>query len=455
MKITVILPLHNSEKYIKECMDSIINQTLQEIEIICIDSGSDATSDIIRSYAEKDRRVHYLYDSNSSYGYKINKGISLAQGTYIAIVESDDYIRIDMLQILFESAEKYHVDFIKADYKKFIDISGRRIESEVKHLVNQSRYNCVINMQEEPEVRNYVGYSIWAGIYRKKFLISNHLYLNETQGASYQDTGFSILATLLAQTVYFSDHQLYHYRLDNNDSSVKSQKKYRCIIDEFCWLKEQMQRNNLHKEEFTNFYKNKKLMSYFWNYNRLLPEYQRKFLEEIHEEMEIEFAKKASYFKILNHQQVREVKILCGDIGETHKFNQDRTMLKRDLLQIAKIFREKEEIVIFGAGKYGEVMAELNYIFLKGNVVAICDNYINKLNRKVSGLLVEEPKETVLKHKSAFYIIANKQKAQEILDQLRDYGISRDSVYLLERMPEKAALLETILELYEDGKKDV
>ncbi|MBE5978964.1 MAG: glycosyltransferase [Paenibacillaceae bacterium] len=455
MKITVILPLHNSEKYIKECMDSIINQTLQEIEIICIDSGSDATSNIIGSYAENDRRVHYLYDSNSSYGYKINKGISLAQGTYIAIVESDDYIRSDMLQILYETAEKYQVDFIKADYKKFIDIGGRRIESEFKHLANQSRYNCVINVQEEPEIRYYVGYSIWAGLYQKDFLISNHLYLNETQGASYQDTGFSVLATLLSKKVYFSDHQLYHYRLDNNNSSVKSQKKYSCIIDEFCWLKKQMQLNHLNGEDFTNFYKNKKLISYFWNYKRLLLEFRKKFIEEIHEEMEFEFGNEDSYFKTLNYEQVREVKILCGDIGETHKFDQDRTMLKKDLLQIAKIFREKEEIVIFGAGKYGEDLAELNYIFLKGNVVAICDNDINKINREVRGLLVEEPKETVLKHKNAFYVIANRHKPQEILDQLRVSGISPDSVYLLQRMPEKAALLETILELHEDGKKDV
>lgn len=446
-KITVILPLHNSEKYIKECMDSIINQTLQEIEIMCIDSSSDGTSDIVGAYAEKDKRVKYVYNSNTSYGFKINKGIALSQGKYITIVESDDYIRSDMLQILYEIAEKNEVDFIKADYKKFIDINGKRFESEVKHLPNQLLYNCGINMQEELEIRGYVGYSIWAGIYRKEFLVANQLHLNESLGASYQDTGFAILVTLLAQRGYFTDHQLYRYRIDNNDSSVKSQKKYRCIIDEFCWIKEQMQIKGLDKEECIAFYKSKKLMSYIWNYQRLLPEYRKKFLEEIHEEIENEYLGQAYYMKNLSFQQVDEVKILHGELEIINKFEQVSLAIKENFRQVTAVFEAKDKIVIFGAGKYGEVLVELNHILNKNNIVAICDNDIRKHNMKIRGIPVQNPRDTVFKHKNAFYVIANNRNGKEILTQLKEYGIFEDSIYVSEKLPGKSILLEAVLEL--------
>nr|WP_024837789.1 glycosyltransferase [Clostridium sp. 12(A)] len=447
-KVTVILPLHNSEKYIRECIDSIINQTLQEIEIICIDSGSDGTSDIINSYAESDKRIQYLYDSNSSYGYKINKGIALSQGTYVAIVESDDYIRSDMLQILFEVAEKSQVDFIKADYKKFIDINGRRIETDVKHLVDQSLYNRVINIQEVPEINNHTGYSIWAGLYRKEFLISNNLYLNETPGASYQDTGFSILVNLLSNKVYYIDCQLYRYRIDNSDSSVKSQNKYRCIIDEFSWIKEQMQLRNINKEKYIYLYNNKKLMSYFWNYQRLSPEYQKKFLEEIHEDVE-EFFNNDIFMKSLSPQQIDEVKILHGDERAINKFKQNSLDIQNNIQQTAAIFKTKDEIVIFGAGKYGEVLIELNHILNQNNIVSICDNDTSKHNFKLSNLAVKNPFETVLEHKNAFFVIANKRNGKEILSQLVEYGISHNSIYISEKLAGKTALLEAVLELPE------
>jgi glycosyltransferase involved in cell wall biosynthesis len=447
MKVTVILPLHNSEKYLKECMNSITNQTLHEIEVICIDSGIDKTADIIHSYAENDRRIKYIYDENSSYGYKINKGIELAQGKYVAIVESDDYIKDDMIQILYEQAEENQVDIVRADYRKFIDINGNRIESEVKCSSSQRLYNHVINMKEEPETKNYLGYSIWASLYKKSFLNANQLHLNETPGASYQDTGFAVLVALKAQKIYFTNHQLYRYRIDNKDSSVKSQEKNNCIIEEFNWIKKQMQLIGLNKEEDIVFYKDKKLISYFWNYQRLLPEYQEKFLDEIHEEIECEFLGKTFYMKGLSFQQVDAVKILHGEVDSIDKFEQDSFAIQENFRQVASVFETKDKIVIFGAGKYGEALVELNHILNKDNIVAICDNDIRKHNMKIRGVPVQNPLETVLAHKSAFYVIANKKNGKEILTQLKEYGIFQDSIYISEILPGKTVLLEAVLEL--------
>lgn len=450
IKITIILPLHNSKAYMEECIKSIVNQTLQDFELICIDSGSDETSNIIRSYAKNDNRIKYIYDSNSSYGYKINKGITLSQGKYIAIVESDDYIRDDTMQILYELAEKNHVDFIKADYIKFIYLNGKRVEAGVENIPNQSLYNRVINLNEEPEIKDYIGYSIWAGLYRKEFLVSNKLFLNETPGASYQDTGFATLITLMAQKLYFTDQQLYRYRIDNNDSSVKSQIKYRCIIEEFCWIKKQMQLRNLKKIEDIDFYKNKKLVSYFWNYQRLLPEYQLMFLNEIKEEMENEFYLESPYMETVSTQQLEEIKILHGDVVAIDELGRSRLTTQRNFEQVVAILKNEKEVVIYGAGRYGEIVVKLSIILSSNNIVAICDGDKQKHDREIAGLKIENPLETVIKHKNSFYIIANKKNSEEISLQLKDLGILQENMYAIKAIPGKSELLEAVLRLPEN-----
>lgn len=448
MKVSIIVPLHNSRKYISECMDSIINQTLDDIEIICIDSGSDETSKIIQSYACKDKRIKYIYDSNSSYGYKINKGIVLAKGKYIAIVESDDYIRNDMMQILYELAENNNVDFVKSDFKKCIDLNNERIEFGIEQLPNLELYNRVINIQEEPVIKEYIGYNIWVGLYLKEFLVSNSIFLNESEGASYQDTGFSVLITLIAQRVYFSNHQLYRYRIDNNDSSVKSQLKYKCIINEFHWLKEQMNIKNLKKSEDIIFYKDKKLISYLWNFQRLLPEYQIKFLNEIKEEMKNEFPDDSFYISSASSEKLQIINILKGSTEEAVKLKQNGTTAKRYLENALKIISNKKSVVIFGAGVYGKALIEMIDILQKGKVVAICDNDIKKHDKELFKLKIEDPRNAALKFKDAFFIIANKEYYYEIRKQLEHYGIQPDNIYAIKEIPSKYMLLEAIAEIY-------
>ena len=94
--ISVIVPVHNTKKYLQECLDSILNQTYNDIEIICVDSSTDESVSILDEYSKINSRIHHVYNCNSSYGYKINLGIAVANGEYISIVDSDDYIESNM-----------------------------------------------------------------------------------------------------------------------------------------------------------------------------------------------------------------------------------------------------------------------------------------------------------------------------------------------------------------------
>src|SRR5690554_5825547 len=92
-KVTVIVPFFNSENYIRECIESLVNQTLKELEIICINDGStDGSYEIVQEYAQRDDRIVLISKYNTGYGHSMNLGLSLAKGEYIGILESDDYV---------------------------------------------------------------------------------------------------------------------------------------------------------------------------------------------------------------------------------------------------------------------------------------------------------------------------------------------------------------------------
>ena len=136
IKVSVILPSLNVANYIRECIESTLKQTLREIEIICVDAGSeDGTRQILQEYVQKDNRVLVIDSNIKSYGAQVNMGIQAAKGEYVAILETDDYVLNDMYEKLYDAARKYKLEYVMADYISFFDdIDGRRKIFKVQTL---------------------------------------------------------------------------------------------------------------------------------------------------------------------------------------------------------------------------------------------------------------------------------------------------------------------------------
>lgn len=119
-KISVIIPVYNTEKYLKKCLDSIIFQTLEDIEIICIDDCSlDFSKQILEEYSNKDGRIKLIYnEKNMGLSYTRNRGIDSANGQYIRFVDSDDFMDLNSLEDTFFLADKYDLDFLKFRYER-------------------------------------------------------------------------------------------------------------------------------------------------------------------------------------------------------------------------------------------------------------------------------------------------------------------------------------------------
>ena len=129
IKVSVLMPSLNVVRYIRECMESVISQTMKEMEVLCIDAGStDGTLEILEEYVQKDRRVRLIKADKKSYGHQMNLGLKEAVGEYIGVVETDDLIRPKMYEELYAAARKNNADYVKSDFDIFTTLEdGQRI----------------------------------------------------------------------------------------------------------------------------------------------------------------------------------------------------------------------------------------------------------------------------------------------------------------------------------------
>lgn len=158
-KVSIIIPTYNVEMYLVECMESVVRQTLKDIEIICINDGStDSSLEILKRYAEKDDRIIIVDKENGGYGIAMNIGLEKATGEYIGIVEPDDFVPINMYEDLYEIAKENNLDFVKADFYRFKrnDNNGN-MELTYNHLSDDAgNYNKVFNPSQTPAAVNYI-----------------------------------------------------------------------------------------------------------------------------------------------------------------------------------------------------------------------------------------------------------------------------------------------------------
>ncbi|PWM73570.1 MAG: hypothetical protein DBX45_05415 [Oscillospiraceae bacterium] len=263
-KVSVILPSLNVKEYIAECIQSVCNQTLRDIEIICVDAGStDGTLELIEQAENADSRIKLVKSPKKSYGLQMNLGVQHAHGKYIAIVETDDYILPNMLNYLYEVCERNDLDFAKADFYRFTrEDNGEEIRYLNQLSAKSEYYNRVINPRVEKEVFTFV-MNTWSGIYKKNFLEKEKIFHNETPGASFQDTSFWFQTFSKAKRVYFVNKPFYMNRRDNPNSSVYSTKKTYAFCDEYAFLYEQLFSNGANKDLMPQFqlYRYKAYMS--------------------------------------------------------------------------------------------------------------------------------------------------------------------------------------------------
>lgn len=235
IKVSVIIPVYNAERYLAQCLDSVLRQSLQELEVICVDDGStDRSLDILHKYAQQDARVHIIRQKNQYAGIARNHGMQVARGKYLAFLDADDYYIDKALERLFQFAEKNNLDFIKGGFC-YLDTQNN-CQYTTLYSINSSigsfQRGRVISFQGLPVRLLNVADVPWNGLYRRSFLEQNKITFNALRCVN--DHSFYIHCLLKAERVMITDVFVACYRVEQSDSLVGSKANhYSCHLDSY------------------------------------------------------------------------------------------------------------------------------------------------------------------------------------------------------------------------------
>lgn len=261
-EVSVIIPVYNSEKYLKRCLDSVVNQTLENFEIIIVNDGSsDNSLNILNEYKQKYSQIILLNQNNKGQAVARNRALDIAKGEYISFVDSDDFIENNMLELMYKEAVASNVDMVICNWDR-VDSVGRVLSTK-NHIEYQ---NQILNQYET--IREFFlnknelieGFS-WNKIIRKS-LFNQVRYLN----MKYEDipTMFQIL-TRISKCKYIN-HTLYHY-VQHNSSTVHSKTEENVL---FFIKAVKMVRAILEKENLLTAFEHE---YYVYSSNKFLSEY--------------------------------------------------------------------------------------------------------------------------------------------------------------------------------------
>lgn len=284
VKISVIMPIYNVERFLREALDSVVKQTLDDLEILCVNDGSTDTSlEILKEYAKIDPRIRIINQKNAGYGAAMNKGLNNATGKYVAVVEPDDYIREDMFEVLYKTAEETEAEVVKGNYCTFMGDGSERKFYYIQIAPSKAYYGKVYD-STQTHALFYVHPTTWTGIYRRDFLEKNQIRHNESAGAAFQDNGFWFQVFSYAQRVYLINDDFYRYRVDNTGSSINSGTGSFRIFGEYQFIHDFLDKHPELKKRLIHTYSFFRFDNYLARYYQTAQEHKERFALQFVEE---------------------------------------------------------------------------------------------------------------------------------------------------------------------------
>ncbi len=279
--VSVIVPVYNVEPYLPQCLDSIVNQTLKNIEIICVnDSSTDNSLNILNHYAEKDPRIKVVTQPNGGAGAARNRGLSLAAGKYLSFLDSDDFFEPDMLELAYNKAVCDKADFVVfqsdqyyTDRKEFVSVPWTLREKEIPPYTPFNHRQMTDNI-----FKVFVGWA-WDKLYDREFVEKNHLRFQEQRTSN--DMLFVFSGVAVAKRISVVKKVLAHQRRDAKDSLSKTRENsWHCFYDALSALRDRLKSEGLY-DELEKDYINYALHFSLWNIRTLAEPTRSRLIEKM------------------------------------------------------------------------------------------------------------------------------------------------------------------------------
>lgn len=268
-KVSVIIPIYNAEKYLHVCLDSVVNQTLKEIEVICVDDGStDASLRIAKEYSEKDSRVRVCSQKNSSAGAARNKGLSYATGEYLSFLDADDFFELNMLEYAYDKATEVRADIVVFRSDLFYEDQNRYAEMRytiVEENLPEKRPFSGTEVKRDI-FKSFIGWA-WDKLFLREYVLENELSFQVQRTSN--DLYFTYLALAKAKRITTLEDLLAHHRT-NVKSSLEATRSnsWDCFYKALLKLREGLIQSNLY-DHFEKDYISYCIHFSLWNLNTL------------------------------------------------------------------------------------------------------------------------------------------------------------------------------------------
>ena len=216
MKVSVIVPVYNTEKYLKNCIDSLLKQNFEDYEIIVINDLSPGNAEeIIKSY--NDKKIVYIKNkTNKGIGYNRNLGIKKAKGEYVCFIDSDDYVKEDFISKMYNYSKENNLDLCVCDYVN-VDEEGNKLKE-----FNLSNFG-ITNYEENNKILCEINLAPWNKLYKKDMLVKNKIEFSET--LKYEDLSFVALSIKNSKKIGKINEQLNYYTIHNNSETTTRDKR--------------------------------------------------------------------------------------------------------------------------------------------------------------------------------------------------------------------------------------
>lgn len=214
-KVSVIMPVYNSEKYLAECLNCVVNQTLREIEIICVDDGStDNSLQILREFERHDPRVRVIAQRNQYAGVARNNGMLFASGEYLCFLDSDDYFEATMLEEMYAKAKADDLDVVICNANLYMN---GRINSDAVVAIPEGIPDRVFSCYE-PDFADHVFQCLlvvpWNKLFKRSFVQQHNFHFSST--LNYNDVSFVMASIVCAHKIAYMPRELVYWRYRNN-----------------------------------------------------------------------------------------------------------------------------------------------------------------------------------------------------------------------------------------------
>lgn len=288
VKVSLIVPVYNAEEYLKISLNCLINQTLKDIEIICVDDGStDNSLKILEEYSKKDSRIKFITQKNSGPGVARNNGIKIAKGEYLAFPDSDDEMLPEMYETLYNTAKAHNADLVECNYFRY---NNKLRKAKLRFKMPE---NTIFNWQINHEYPFRFGRKTpWNKFVKREFVIDNNIKFADTYYS--EDHLFTITTRILAQKVVFINKYLYIYKYRSDSACHKKFNSFVDVLRNYELIKVFIQEKHL-EDVFSDYVLDNLCREFVYIYNHsdeaFYPEIEKAVKEYLPEKYQINFYK--------------------------------------------------------------------------------------------------------------------------------------------------------------------